>query len=317
MFSANDPILECVPNFSEGRDQNIIDAIGTSIKKISGIKLLHVDSGYDANRTVYTFAGQPYAVIDAAFQAIQTASELIDMRHQHGVHPRMGACDVCPLIPVRNISIEATVELSRQLGKRVGELGIPVYLYEFSATHHERKNLAYLRNGEYEGIEQKILLPEWKPDFGPQVFNEKSGMMALGARKFLIAYNINLKTKDVSIAKQIAKRIRESGTGKEKGLLKAIRAIGWYMEEFHCAQVSCNITDFEQTSLKELFDTVKKLANEYGTDVKGSELIGLIPEKALTDGFSSPEEAIHHLGLNVKEHFDINERVLENILFKH
>jgi glutamate formiminotransferase/formiminotetrahydrofolate cyclodeaminase len=314
MFSANDPIIECVPNFSEGREQGIIDAIADSIKEITDVKLLHVDAGYDTNRTVYTFAGKPDAVAEAAFQAVKTASELIDISRHHGEHPRMGACDVCPLIPIRNYSMESCIQLSKKLGARIGELGLPVYLYEYSATRPERRNLAYLRKGEYEGIAQKILLPEWKPDFGPQLFNEKFGMMALGARKFLIAYNINLKTKDESIAKKIAGRIRESGQGKDKGLLPAVKAIGWYMEEFHRAQVSCNITDFEVTSVRKLFDTVKQLAHEYGTDTHGSELIGLIPEQALTAGFTSAEEAIHHLGLNILEHFDPLERILERAI---
>lgn len=316
MFHPTDPILECVPNFSEGRDQSVIDEIAHAIKSVADVRLLHTDIGYDANRTVYTFAGKPDAVAEAAYRSIRKASEIIDMRYHHGEHPRMGACDVCPLIPIRNLRMEEAIVLSKELGKRVGELGIPVYLYEYSATRRERKNLAYLRKGEYENIAEKIKSQDWKPDYGPQEFNPTFGMMALGARKFLIAYNVNLKTKDEDIAKKIAARIRESGTGKEKGLLPSVKAIGWFMKEFHRAQVSCNIIDFEVTSVKKLFDTVRNLAREYGTDTHGSELIGMIPEKALTAGFSSAEEAIHHLGLNMLEHFDTDQRILERVLFK-
>ena len=201
MFTASDQIIECVPNFSEGRNQQIIDAITNSIKNVVDVKLMNIDIGFDANRTVYTFAGKPQAVLEAAFQAIKTASELIDMRLHTGEHPRMGACDVCPLIPLQNISMNEVVGLSAQLGKRVAELGIPVYMYEYSAANLTRANLAYLRKGGYEAIEEKMKLSDWKPDFGEQRFNPSFGMMALGARSFLIAYNINLTTKDEKIAK--------------------------------------------------------------------------------------------------------------------
>lgn len=316
MFQAEDPILECVPNFSEGRDPAVIEAIAASIRSVSGVRLLHTDAGYDANRTVYTFAGLPEAVCEAAYQAIKTAAGLIDMRRHQGAHPRMGACDVCPLIPVRNISVDETVTLSRNLGQRIGELGIPVYLYENSAARPERRSLAYLRKGEYEAIPDKISRPEWTPDFGPSVFHETFGMMALGARPFLIAYNVNLNTDNVAVAQAIAVRVRESGNGQRPGLLKNVRAIGWYMDEYRCAQVSCNLTDFEITPLKTLFDTITFAARELGTDTAGSELIGLIPERALLDGFSTAEAAVTHLGLNSVTPFDANERILERVLFR-
>jgi glutamate formiminotransferase len=222
MFSASDQLIECVPNFSEGRNQQTIDAIADAIKSVANVKLMNIDVGIDANRTVYTFAGKPQAVLEAAYQAIKTAGERIDMRVHKGEHPRMGACDVCPLIPLQNITMDEVVEFSKQLGKRIASLGIPVYLYEYSATTLLRKNLAYLRKGEYEAIAEKIKSAEWKPDFGKQQFNPKFGMMALGARKFLIAYNINLKTKDESIAKEIAKKIREIRTTKMMALIYPI-----------------------------------------------------------------------------------------------
>lgn len=280
--------VECVPNFSEGRNQYIIQAIAAAIQSVERVILLHVDSGWDANRTVYTFAGPPDAVAEAAFLSVTKAAALIDMRHHKGTHPRMGACDVCPLIPLGEMTMEETVHLSYSLGNRLGEAGIPVYLYENSAMLPQRRNLAFLRKGEYESIPKKLAECNWKPDFGPATFNERFGMMALGARKFLIAFNIHLNTRDVSIARVIASRIRESGYNDAKGihhagLLKSVKAIGWYMNEYQCAQVSTNITDFEVTGIKQVFDAISNTAESLGIAVSGSELIGLIPEKALTD----------------------------------
>jgi glutamate formiminotransferase/formiminotetrahydrofolate cyclodeaminase len=280
---------------------------------------MNVDIGFDANRTVYTFAGKPQAVLEAAYQAIKTASERIDMRVHKGEHPRMGACDVCPLIPLQNISMDEVVELSRQLGKRVADLGIPVYLYEYSATQEQRKNLAYLRKGEYEANEGKIKLAEWKPDFGNQQFNPSFGMMALGARKFLIAYNINLKTKDESIAKEIAKRIREIRTKNDgtylSDLFQQVKAIGWFMEAFDCAQVSTNITDIEASPIVEVFTEIKKMAKENGLETNGSELIGLIPQKALQHEIMQLDEAIEYLGLNAVKPFSKEKNIIEYNLF--
>lgn len=315
MFLAEDQLIECVPNFSEGRNQTTIDAIASVIKKIAGVKLMHVDAGYDANRTVYTFAGKPLSVLEAAYQAVKTANERIDMRLQKGEHPRMGACDVCPLIPLQHISMEEVAELSKQLGKRIGDLGIPVYLYEYSASSLERKSLSFLRKGEYESISQKIQHQEWKPDFGPSLFNEKFGMMALGARKFLIAYNVNLKSKDLSIAKKIAQDIREIRTKNdgsyESNLLQHVRAIGWWMDEFQCTQVSTNITDIIASPLIEVFDCIRKISGNYGVEVNGSELIGLVPELALRHPRMSVGEAANYLGLDAVKPFNIRERVIE------
>ena len=319
MFLTSDQLIECVPNFSEGRNQQTIDAIAASISSIAEVKLMNMDIGFDANRTVYTFAGKPQAVLEAAYQAIKTANERIDMRVHKGEHPRMGACDVCPLIPLQNISMDEVVELSRQLGKRVADLGIPVYLYEYSATQEQRKNLAYLRKGEYEAIEGKIKLAEWKPDYGEQQFNPSFGMMALGARKFLIAYNINLKTKDESIAKDIAKRIREIRNKNDgsylSDLFKHVKAIGWFMEEFDCAQVSTNITDIEASPIVDVFTEIEKMAKENGVETNGSELIGLIPQKALQHELMTIDEAIEYLGLNAVKPFSKEKNIIEYNLF--
>lgn len=315
MFSVNEPLIECVPNFSEGRNQAVIAAIATAIKDVADVKLMHIDAGFDANRTVYTFAGKPQAVLEAAYQAIRTARKLIDMRTQKGEHPRMGACDVCPLIPLQNITMDEVVALSKQLGKRLGDTGIPVYLYEYSATTSQRKNLAYLRKGEYESIHQKIQQAEWKPDFGPVVFNERFGMMALGARKFLIAYNVNLKSKDLSLAKRIAKDIREIRTKNdgsyESDLLQQVKAIGWWMEEFQCTQISANITDIIASPLIQVYDCIRKIAGKYDIETNGSELIGMIPELALRHTKMSVPEAAAYLGLDAVKPFNINERVIE------
>ena len=319
MFFTSDQLIECVANFSEGRNQQTIDAIANAITNISGVRLMNIDIGFDANRTVYTFAGTPQAVLEAAYQAIKTADEGIDMRVHKGEHPRMGACDVCPLIPLQNITMDDVVELSKQLGKRIASLDIPVYLYEYSATTLLRKNLAYLRKGEYEAIEEKIKLPKWKPDFGEQKFNPSFGMMALGARKFLIAYNINLKTKDESIAKDIAKKIREIRNKNDNSylsdLFRHVKAIGWFMEAFDCAQISTNITDIDASPVIEVFTEIKKMAKENGVETNGSELIGLIPQKALQHEIMHLDEAIDYLGLNAVKPFSKEKNILEYNLF--
>ncbi len=314
-------LLECVPNFSEGRDVSIINKIAAAIESVQHVKILHTDIGFAANRTVITFAGNAEAVIEAAFRAIKIASELIDMTKHTGVHPRIGATDVCPLVPLSGTSMEQTVELSEKLARRVGnELNIPVYLYENSASLPHRKNLADIRKGEYEGLQQKILQPEWLPDFfGGQksmVGNNfstsnqnhtplalKAGTTVIGARDFLIAYNVNLNTQDVSIAKEIAADVRESGRKRrEENLsvnsnlishnssfisknssLKCVKAIGWYIPEYQRAQVSMNLTNINITSVHTAFEACKKSAQKYGVRVTGSELIGLIPEKVLLE----------------------------------
>lgn len=315
MFKREEPLIECVPNFSEGRNPEIIQAIANSISSSIDVKLMHIDIGYDANRTVFTFAGKPDAVIEAAYQAVLTAQNLIDMRTHKGAHPRMGACDVCPLIPLQQISMEEVVTYSKLLGEQLGNAGIPVYLYENSATQPLRKNLSYLRKGEYESIQSKLTHEEWKPDYGPVSFNETFGIMALGARKFLLAYNINLNSKDEEMAKKIAKQIRTIRNSNDGSyyntLFQHVKAIGWYMDEYKCCQISTNITDFELSPIIEVFDAIEKIAHENNIQVNGSELIGLIPMQALKHPTLTVEEVIHHLGLSSIRPFNSQERIIE------
>jgi glutamate formiminotransferase / formiminotetrahydrofolate cyclodeaminase len=285
-------IVECVPNFSEGRDMAIIDQISGEIKKIAGVELLDVDPGRDTNRTVVTFAGSPDGVVEAAFQAIKKAAELIDMSRHSGAHPRMGATDVCPFVPVAGVTMAECVEIAKKLGRRVGEeLAIPVYLYEEAAASEERKSLAYIRAGEYEGLAEKLKQKEFKPDFGKAVFNPKAGATVIGAREFLIAYNVNLNTRNVKLAKEIANRMREKGrtvkdpaTGSKEtipGTLKAVRAVGWYIDEYQMAQISVNLLNYNTTPLHRVFEEAERLAAEFGVRVTGSELVGLIPLEAV------------------------------------
>ena len=327
------PIIECVPNFSEGRNQDVIDSIATSIRNVKGVQLLHVDIGFDANRTVMTFAGKPDAVVEAAFQAIKKASELIDMSLQKGAHPRFGATDVCPLIPIANISMNQVVEYSKILAKRVGdELEIPVYLYENSASSEKRKDLAYLRKGEYESIVDKIESEEWVPDFGPQNFNAKTGNIAIGARNFLIAFNVNLKSNNLELARKIATEVRTKRfKNKEYSTNKncaALKAIAWEMAEYNCVQVSTNIVDYNKTGLHDAFEAIKAVAKQFKIETDGSELIGLIPLSAIvsagkfysdndiTDEKNLIEVANRALGLSRIKKFDPKERVIEYLLSK-
>ncbi|MEJ2629242.1 MAG: glutamate formimidoyltransferase, partial [bacterium] len=292
-------IVECVPNFSEGRDLHIIEQITGEIQKVEEVTLLDVDPGKDTNRTVVTFVGSPEGVVEAAFQAIAKAAEVIDMSTHSGAHARMGATDVCPFIPVSGVTMEDCIELSRKLGRRVGEeLKIPVYLYEKSATRPERENLADIRQGEYEALPKKLKDPAFIPDFGPPKFNKRSGATVIGAREFLIAYNINLNTRDKKLAKEIALTIREKGRYKRDakgkivkdkngkkirvpGKFKHCKAVGWYMEDFGRAQVSMNLTNYKESPLHIIFDECCKLASDLGIRVTGSELVGLIPLQAL------------------------------------
>jgi glutamate formiminotransferase/formiminotetrahydrofolate cyclodeaminase len=297
-------IIECIPNFSEGIDLKIIKQITTEIEGVEGVSLLDVDRGKATNRTVVTFVGNPESVIEAAFRAIKKASELIDMSKHKGEHPRFGATDVCPLVPIANINMDEVVVYARKLGKRIGEdLGIPVYCYENAAFTENRKNLANVRSGEYEGLAEKIIKPEWKPDFGPAKFNSRLGAIAVGARDFLVAYNINLNTTSTRRANAIAFDIREKGRVKRKGnsltgeiikdkkgnpvyipgTLKSVKAIGWFIEEYGIAQISINLTNISITSIHKAFDEVCKKAGEKGIRVTGSELVGLVPLKAMLD----------------------------------
>jgi glutamate formiminotransferase/formiminotetrahydrofolate cyclodeaminase len=292
-------LVECVPNFSEGRDLEKIRAITGEIEAVPGVKLLDVDPGASTNRTVVTFIGSPDAVTEAAFRAIAKASEVLDMRAHKGAHPRMGATDVCPFVPVSGVTMEDCVKLAAELGRRVAEeLGIPVYLYEAAARKPERRNLATVRAGEYEGLSEKLKDPRWAPDFGKPVFNPKSGATIIGAREFLIAYNINLNTRDRKLAHEIALSLRESGRAKRDkdgnpvkdargkpvkvaGKFKEVKSVGWYVEDYGVAQISVNFTDYKKTPVHVVFDEAIRLAGKLGLRVTGSELVGLIPKEAL------------------------------------
>ncbi len=345
-------IIECVPNFSEGRNQDIINQISEAISNTKGVHLLNVDPGQATNRTVMTFVGDPDSVIAAAFNAIKTASEKIDMSKHSGEHPRFGATDVCPLIPVSNITMDELVPYAEKLAEKVSdELNIPIYLYENAAREDKRKNLANVRSGEYEGLKKKINSKGWKPDFGKE-FNKKSGATAIGVRDFLIAYNINLNTKSTRLANAIAFDVREKGRIKREGhpvigeivydkdgnpesipgSLKHVKAIGWYIEEFGIAQISMNLTNITETPIHIVFDEVVKKANARGASVTGSELVGLIPLRSMIDAgkyflkkqnrsVGIPEEdiikiAVESLGLNQVKTFDPTKNIIEYYLDK-
>ncbi|NNK60614.1 MAG: glutamate formimidoyltransferase [Flavobacteriaceae bacterium] len=350
-------LIECVPNISEGRDLNVINTIANVVKTVEGITLLDVDPGQATNRTVITFVGDPEQVIEAAFLLIKKASELIDMRKHTGEHPRFGATDVCPLVPISGISLEETAKYAHKLGKRVGaNLKIPVYLYEKAAKEDKRKNLANCRAGEYEGLAKKLSDKNWKPDFGPEKFNDdvaRTGATAIAARDFLVAYNVNLNTTSTRRANAIAFDIREAGrvmregnpiTGKKvldkngepvriPGKLKAVKGIGWFIEEYGIAQISYNLTNISITSMHEAFDETCKAALERGLRVTGSELIGLIPLKAMLDagdyflrkqnrslGISESEKvkiAVKSLGLDDLKPFNPNEKIIEYVMKDH
>ncbi len=331
------PIIECVPNFSEGNDLNIIKQITDEIETVEGVRLLNVDPGKATNRTVVTFVGHPEAVIEAAFLAIKKAGELIDMSRHKGEHPRMGATDVCPLIPIAGISMEETVAYAQRLAERVGkELQLPVYLYEAAQPDKKRNNLSVIRAGEYEGFFKKIKQPEWKPDFGPAEFDAKRGGTVIGARDFLIAYNVNLNTTSVRRANAIAFDVREAGRKikNEKGedivqpgTLKSVKAIGWYIEEYGIAQISMNLTNINVTPVHIAFDEVCKKADARGIRVTGSELVGLIPLNAMLEagkyflrkqkrstGVSEKELikiAVKSMGLDELSPFNPEERIIE------
>ena len=341
-------LVECVPNFSEGRDLNIIRQITAAIEAVEGVSLLDVDPGASTNRTVVTFVGSPEAAVEAAFRGIQKAAELIDMRKHKGAHPRMGATDVCPFIPVSNVTWEKAIACANQLAKRVAdELNIPVYLYEKAARNSSRSNLAAIRAGEYEGFFEKIKEPAWKPDFGPAVFNEKSGATAIGVRDFLVAYNVNLNTKAVRRANSVAFDVRENGRIKTDdgtpygkpvldakgepvripGMLKHVKAIGWYVEEYGIAQVSMNLTNIEETPVHAAFAACREAASKRGLRVTGSEVVGMLPKKCLVEAGKyflrkqqwsegAAEEdlidiAVRSMGLSELKPFDPKEKIIE------
>ena len=312
-------LVECIPNFSEGRDPEKIQAIAESIQSVEGVHLLHVDSSPAANRTVMTFAGAPGPVSEAAFQAIKTASRLIDMRIQDGVHPRVGATDVCPIVPLQHCNIADADIFAKKLGARIGaDLEIPVYLYEASAKHNHRRALPDIRKGQYEGFAEKIKLPDWKPDYGPATFNAATGSTVIGARKILVAFNISLNTPDVQLAERIAARLRSRGyrnTAGEKiaGALPMLRSIGWYMADYEQAQVSFNLLDYTITSPLQVFAACKVLAEESGVEIVGSEVIGLLPESCLLEA-GTLELGIEKLKLSALKTFDPDEKILEYAL---
>lgn len=347
-------LIECVPNFSEGNNMDIIQQITSEIESVEGVKLLNIDPGKATNRTVVTFVGPPAEVCEAAFRAVKKAGELIDMSKHKGEHPRIGATDVCPLIPVAGISMDELVVYARDLGERIGnELGIPVYFYEFAASEEKRRNLAACRAGEYEGLPQKISNPAWKPDFGPTDFNATvahCGATAVSARNFLIAYNVNLNTTSTQLANAIAFDIREKGRAKregnlrsgkvitdtkgdpvfEPGMLKCVKGIGWYIEEYGIAQLSFNLTNINITAMHQVFEAACWRAESRGVRVTGSELIGLIPLAAMLDAgkyFLRKQQqsleisdnkiievAIKSLGLDELAPFYPRKRIIEYLL---
>src|SRR6059058_1531691 len=341
-------LIECVPNFSEGRDLSVIRQITDAVESVDGVSLLDVDPGASTNRTVVTFVGDPDSAVEAAFRAIQKAAEVIDMRKHKGAHPRMGATDVCPFVAVSNVSWEEAIACAHQLARRVGdELNIPVYLYERAAKNKSRLNLSVIRAGEYEGFFEKIKDPAWKPDFGPVVFNEKSGATVIGARDFLVAYNVNLNTKSVRRANSVAFDVREQGRFKTEdgtpsgkkvldakgrpahipGMLKHVKAIGWFVEEYGIAQVSMNLTNIEETPLHAAFDACAESAAKRGLRVTGSEIVGMVPKRSLVDagryflkkqqwseGVSEEELidiAVRSMGLGELKPFVPKEKVIE------
>ncbi|MEJ6794419.1 MAG: glutamate formimidoyltransferase [Flavobacteriales bacterium] len=350
----NKQLIECVPNISEGRNNEKINEIARIVETVEGVKLLNVDPGKATNRTVITFVGEPQKVIEAAFLLIKKAKDLIDMSAHSGEHPRMGATDVCPLVPIANISMEETAEWAKKLGEKVGnELDVPVYLYEAAAKNKERQNLANCRSGEYEGLSKKLIDPNWKPDFGPAKFTDsvaKSGATAISARDFLVAYNINLNTTSTRRANAVAFDIREAGrlkregnsiSGKilndkdgnplrEQGMFKHVKGIGWYIEEYGVAQISYNLTNINVSTLHDVFDKTCERSLARGLRVTGSELIGLVPKKVLIDAgkfFLNKQErstgiseneiikiAIKSLGLDELAPFDPKQRIIEYML---
>ncbi|HNX50166.1 MAG TPA: glutamate formimidoyltransferase [Thermoanaerobaculaceae bacterium] len=338
-------LVECVPNISEGRRPEVWEAAAKAAASVPGVTVLNVDPGAETNRTVITFVGEPEAVLEGAFRLIGKAAELIDMSTHKGAHARIGATDVVPFVPVAGVTMDDCAELARRLGARVGaELAMPVYLYEFAASAPYRRNLADIRAGEYEGLQEKLKDPHWQPDFGPAVFNPRTGATVIGARKFLIAYNINLNTADKRLATRVALDVREKGRMRrdvhgqpvldehgqpvwDPGILRSVKAVGWYIPEFGCAQISMNLTDMDVTPLHVAFDTCDERASERGLRVTGSELVGLVPKQALLAAGSHylqrmgrstgiPEEAIlqvavRTLGLGEVKPFDLADRVID------
>jgi glutamate formiminotransferase/formiminotetrahydrofolate cyclodeaminase len=333
-------IVECVPNISEGRNSKVYNAVAQAAAAVAGVELLDVDPGVETNRTVITFVGEPEAVLEGAFELVKKSYELIDMSTHHGAHGRQGATDVCPFVPVSGVSMDDCVELSKRLGKRVGEeLGLPVYLYEYAATRPERRSLADIRQGEYEALPEKLKTPDFEPDFGPAEFIPSFGVMVTGARKFLVAYNVDLNVTDSRWANRVAFDVREKGRMvkgadgtmvEQPGMLKAVRGMGWYIPEYGCAQVSMNLIDLDETPVHVAFDACDESARNRGIRVTGSELVGLIPRQSMLDAGTHylekmkrspgvPERdlvhvAVRSLGLNEVSEFNPSEKIVEYIL---
>ena len=323
-------IVECVPNFSDGRNQDVIDAIADAIREVPGVTLLDVDPGYSTNRTVYTFVGTPEAVVEGALASARVGRKLIDMRTQTGEHPRMGAMDVCPFVPVANVTMEECVECAKEFGRRAAEeLGVPFFLYEEAAEKDYRRKLPQIRKGEYEAMEEKIKLPEWKPDFGPTEFVPEWGCTATGARFFLIAYNVNIIGTH-NQAHRIALNLREAGRGEgQPGRLKEVKGMGWWVDEYNMAQITMNLTNYLETAPHIAYEECKKDAKELNVGVAGSELVGLIPLEAMlmaADYYIEQENlfvldeqqkiklVIERLGLNSCSNFDPQKRIIEYLI---
>lgn len=323
-------LVECVPNFSEGRDKQIIEAIAEAIRNTEGVKLLDVDPGYSTNRTVYTFVGDPKSVVNGAINASKVAKELIDMSKHTGEHPRMGALDVCPFIPVRDVTMQECIDCSLEYAKRMqDELNLPTYLYEEASNRDYRKSLPDIRKGEYEALEKKMAEERWKPDFGPSEFNPKWGATVSGARKFLIAYNVNILGTN-NQAHRIALNLRQIGRGQgDEGKLKEVKAMGWWVDEYNMAQVTMNLTDYHQTAPHQAYESCREEAEKLNVAVSGSELVGLIPLEAMlkaADYYINKENlfilderqkirlAIERMGLNSISHFDPNKRIIEYLI---
>ncbi len=323
-------IVECVPNFSEGKDKEIINAIADAIKSVDGVTLMDVDPGVSTNRTVYTFVGDPDSVVEGALAGARVARKLIDMRHQKGEHPRIGALDVCPFIPVANVTMEDCIECAKKFSNRAAtELGIPVYLYEFASENPARKTLTQIRHGEYEGLSKKITLPEWKPDYGKAEFIPEWGATVAGARNFLIAFNINILGTS-NQAHRIALNLREAGRSEnEPGKLKEVKAIGWYVEEYSMAQISMNLTNYKITAIHTAFEEAKREARALNIGMAGSEIVGLVPLESLiavADYYIAQENlfiineeqkiklVIDRLGLNSISQFEPKKRVIDYMI---
>ena len=323
------PLVECVPNFSEGRDAAVIRQIADAVESVEGVKLLHVDPGYAANRTVVTFVGEPETVTEAAFRAADTAAKVIDMRQHHGTHPRIGATDVLPLIPLNGITLDECATLARQLAQRMAnEANIPCYCYEAAALRPQFRNLAVCRQGEYEALDRKLTTPELQPDYLPPTLTtsvgdgfsvaipecvRRSGCSVVGAREFLVAVNFNLNTKDVAVAKAIAADVRQKGPEGRPYALPTVKAIGWYIDEYGIAQVSTNLTDINTTPLHVAFDVISRCAQEHGVRVTGTEIVGLIPQRVLTE---AGDDAISRMHLDELAPFVPEQRVLELLAAK-